>query len=375
MVQQSPTELQEVIAAERTGYPFLVWRTDADEQRLLLLDQANWRVTIGRDAGADVPLPWDAEVSRTHALVEQVGRGWMLVDDGLSRNGSFVNGARVVGRRRLADKDRLVVGATQITYRETSGSATQTASAIDTPAAFTLTPMQRKVLIALCRPVQESASATPATNRQISEEVFLTVDAVKAHLRVLFDRYGLSQLPQNEKRARLVTTVLEAGVLVPRDFYFLVPLRSTSMGPVPQGIRALRARTPESLRASEWKRRAAEGGCGRPRGRFAGPATCMTRQLVPAREAVASHACPTCLTRHGRPGSRQMARHACSGTRGSRTANRHTPFRCPPSRTRPAAATAAGNSEPRPPGTDARRNGPTDAERSEAQNAPHTTPV
>jgi pSer/pThr/pTyr-binding forkhead associated (FHA) protein len=218
MVQQSPTELQEVIAAERTGHPFLVWRTDADEQRLLLLDQANWRVTIGRDAGADVPLPWDAEVSRTHALVEQVGRGWMLVDDGLSRNGSFVNGARVVGRRRLSDKDRLVVGATQITYRETSGSATQTASAIDTPASFSLTPMQRKVLIALCRPVQESASATPATNRQISEEVFLTVDAVKAHLRVLFDRYGLSQLPQNEKRARLVTTVLEAGVLVPRDF-------------------------------------------------------------------------------------------------------------------------------------------------------------
>ncbi len=218
MVQQSPTELKEIIAAERTGYPFLVWRTDDGEQRLLLLEHSNWRVTIGRDAGADVPLPWDAEVSRTHALVEQVGRGWMLVDDGLSRNGSFVNGARVVGRRRLADKDRLVVGASQITYRETSGSVTQTASAIDTPAAFTLTPMQRKVLIALCRPVQESASETPATNRQISEEVFLTVDAVKAHLRVLFERYGLSQLPQNEKRARLVATVLEAGVLVPRDF-------------------------------------------------------------------------------------------------------------------------------------------------------------
>jgi hypothetical protein len=48
--------------------------------------------------------------------------------------------------------------------------------------------------------------------------VYLTVDAVKAHLRVLFERYGLSQLPQNEKRARLVASVLEAGVLAPRDF-------------------------------------------------------------------------------------------------------------------------------------------------------------
>jgi predicted ArsR family transcriptional regulator len=78
--------------------------------------------------------------------------------------------------------------------------------------------MQRKVLIALCRPVHQSASAIPATNRQIAEEVYLTVDAVKAHLRVLFERYGLSQLPQNEKRTRLVASVLDGGALAPRDF-------------------------------------------------------------------------------------------------------------------------------------------------------------
>jgi len=215
---QTPAELKDVIAAERTGHPFLVWRTDDGEQRLLLLDQQRWRVTIGRDPAADVPLAWDAEVSRTHALLEQVGRGWTVVDDGLSRNGSFVNGTRVIGRRPLRDKDRLVFGATPVTYRETSGGITQTASAIDTPAAIPLTPMQRKVLIALCRPVHDSASATPATNRQIAEEVFLTIDAVKAHLRVLFERYSLSQLPQNEKRARLVAAVLDSGVLAPRDF-------------------------------------------------------------------------------------------------------------------------------------------------------------
>jgi FHA domain len=217
-VVQTPAELKEVIAAERTGYPFVVWRTEDGEQKLLLLDQERWRVTIGRDPAADIPLAWDAEVSRTHALLEQVGRGWTLVDDGLSRNGSFVNGARVLGRRRLRDKDRIVFGATTVTYRETSGAITQTASAIDAPAAIPLTPMQRKVMIALCRPVHESDSATPATNRQIAEEVYLTVDAVKAHLRVLFERYGLSKLPQNEKRARLVASVLEAGVLAPRDF-------------------------------------------------------------------------------------------------------------------------------------------------------------
>ena len=160
-VAQSPVELKEVIAAERTGHPFLVWRTDEGEQRILLLDQQRWRVTIGRDPAADIPLPWDAEVSRTHALLEQVGRGWTVVDDGLSRNGSFVNGARAIGRRRLRDKDRMVFGATEVTYRETSGAITQTASAIDAPAAIPLSPMQRKVLIALCRPVHESGLGHP----------------------------------------------------------------------------------------------------------------------------------------------------------------------------------------------------------------------
>ena len=217
-VQQTPSELKEIIAAERTGHPFVVWRSGDQAQRVLLLEPDRWRVTIGRDPAADLALSWDAEVSRTHALLELVGRGWTVVDDGLSRNGSFVNGTRVLGRRRLRDKDRLVLGNTAITYRETAGGITQTASAIDTPSSIPLSPMQRKVLIALCRPVHESASATPATNRQIAEEVYLTVDAVKAHLRVLFERYGMSQLPQNEKRARLVAAVLDAGALAPRDF-------------------------------------------------------------------------------------------------------------------------------------------------------------
>jgi hypothetical protein len=48
--------------------------------------------------------------------------------------------------------------------------------------------------------------------------VFLSVDAVKAHLRVLFDRFGLGELPQNEKRARLVASVLVSGLLSPREF-------------------------------------------------------------------------------------------------------------------------------------------------------------
>jgi hypothetical protein len=96
--------------------------------------------------------------------------------------------------------------------------AIPTATVRDDPASLTLSPMQRRILIALCRPVRDSESATPATNREIAAEVFLSIDAVKAHLRVLFDRFGLGELPQNEKGARLVASVLVSGLLSPREF-------------------------------------------------------------------------------------------------------------------------------------------------------------
>jgi hypothetical protein len=215
---QTPSELRDIIVAERATKPFLVWRTQDGEQRILLLDSDRWRMTIGRDESADVSLAWDAEVSRVHALLEQAGRGWTLIDDGLSRNGSFVNGARVFGRCRLGDKDRLCFGMTEITYREPTVAVTATASVGGTPLAIPLSPTQRKVVIALCRPLHSSESATPATNREIADEVCLSVAAVKAHLQALFGRFGLTDLPQNEKRARLAATALTSGVLAPRDF-------------------------------------------------------------------------------------------------------------------------------------------------------------
>ncbi len=218
-VPPSPIELKEIIAAERAGAPFLLWRTQDGQQRLLTLQPDQWRVTIGRDPGADVSLEWDREVSRTHALLERVGNGWTLIDDGFSHNGSFINGARVFGRRRLVERDRLCLGVTELTYREPSPTGSDsTVTAVDGVPSVPLSPMQRKVLISLCRPLHATQSPTPATNAQIAQEVFLTVDAVKAHLRVLFERYGIGDIPQNEKRARLAARVLESGDLPPRDF-------------------------------------------------------------------------------------------------------------------------------------------------------------
>ena len=84
--------------------------------------------------------------------------------------------------------------------------------------ALQLTDTQRRVLLALCRPYRDGDSfATPATNQQIAAEVCLSVDAVKTHLRTLFAKFELGELPQNQKRARLAEVVLQFGVISQRD--------------------------------------------------------------------------------------------------------------------------------------------------------------
>ena len=212
-------ELQRQMQVERAGMPYLRWRDADGELCLRSLSADDGRLTIGRDPDADIAFTSDPEVSRTHAMLDRVGGAWTLLDDGLSRNGSYVNARRVAGRQRLADGDRIVVGVSEVTYHAAARVAgDETVPAGAGVARRPLSETQRKILIALCRPVQRSESATPATNREIGDEVGLSVDAVKSHLRGLFEIYGLGDLPQNQKRATLVATVLVSGELAPREF-------------------------------------------------------------------------------------------------------------------------------------------------------------
>jgi DNA-binding NarL/FixJ family response regulator len=110
------------------------------------------------------------------------------------------------------------VGRTAIAFRrpETEDSMpTKVASSM--PAIAELPPMQRQVLIALARPYKYDEFAVPATNGEIAGELHLSVDAVKSHLRSLFQRFGIEHLPQNQKRSRLVAEALQAGVISTRD--------------------------------------------------------------------------------------------------------------------------------------------------------------
>ena len=154
-----------------------------------------------------------------HAALERVGDAWALMDDGLSHNGTWVNGERLIGRRRLEDGDTISVGATVVVFRAPPGGTASrpTVSAVGPHIGELLTPAQRRVLVALCRPFKDSGYATPASNHRIADELVLSVDTVKGTLRALFEAFGIDDLPQNEKRASLALQALRTGVISPRD--------------------------------------------------------------------------------------------------------------------------------------------------------------
>ncbi len=217
--QTSAPELKAQIEAERRGRPFLVYRDGEGEQRILVIEEGTAELWVGRGEAAGLRLDWDEEVSALHAQIEVVGGECTLLDDGLSRNGSFVGAERVHGRRRLRDGEVLRFGRTTVLYRRPGDDAPEaTVVASEVPPAATISPGQRRVLIALCRPFKDgSAFATPPTNQEIADELHLSVDAVKTHMRALFQKLEVEHLPQNQKRVAVAERALQSGAVAPRE--------------------------------------------------------------------------------------------------------------------------------------------------------------
>jgi pSer/pThr/pTyr-binding forkhead associated (FHA) protein len=212
-------ELKAQIEAERLGRPFLVFRDGEGEQQILVVEEGVSSLWAGRSPSADVQLGFDDQVSKLHAHFELVGDACTLVDDGLSTNGSYVNEERVSGRQLLRDGDVVRFGKTSVLFRAPADAeADSTVVAGDLGAAAGVSPAQKKVLIELCRPFKDSPPfATPATNQEIAGALHLSVDAVKTHMRALFEKLGVEALPQNRKRVAVVERALGTGLVTQRD--------------------------------------------------------------------------------------------------------------------------------------------------------------
>jgi DNA-binding NarL/FixJ family response regulator len=169
------------------------------------------RMVIGRATSNDVVLVSDPTVSRVHAVVEHYPSGWSIRDLGTA-NGTHVNGELVGTERALHPGDEIRVGATRIVFRAhiAEPSAT-TVSATDRPP--TLTPRERDVLVALCRPViGPGPFAQPATGAEIAKELVVSEATVKFHLSNLYDKFGIDE-PGPNRRARLAEAALVRGAV------------------------------------------------------------------------------------------------------------------------------------------------------------------
>src|SRR5215210_3236283 len=210
---ESAREVVDRLRAARTGAPFVLFRDGDRRQRILELDPGVPLVHVGRGPACEIALTWDGEVSRVHAVLELAGGHWTLVDDGLSRNGSYVNGHRVRGRRRLADGDEIAVGRTRLVFSAGPEPSLKPTEATRDHPRPQLSEAQQRVLLALCRPLLADPFAGVASNREIADALCVSVETVKSHLHVLFDRFEIGDVPQNRKRAELARRAIERGAV------------------------------------------------------------------------------------------------------------------------------------------------------------------
>src|SRR5262249_837390 len=168
-------------------------------------------MTVGTLESNDVVV--DAEgVSRVHAVLERVGHAWCVRDLG-SRNGTFVNGGRIIGERALHSGDEIVLGRLRLLFHgPTHGTAT--AAVAEAPR---LTARERDVLLALCRPLlMGDAFTEPASIRAIAAELVVSEAAVKQHLSRLYGNFDVGTHGER-RRVQLANAAIARGAVTLGD--------------------------------------------------------------------------------------------------------------------------------------------------------------
>ena len=214
----TPTEeeLEARQAAERIGEPFLVYRDDEGRQHIFSLAASATGVTLGRREEADISIPWDPEMSRLHAELARRAGEWTVSDDGLSQNGTWVNGLRLSGRRRLADGDLVRVGRTVFAFCDPGPSEGVGPTLV--PGELSATPrfseQQQRVLRALCRPLfADGEGINPSTDEQVAELTGIPLEAVVSELDHLARALGLENMPHADQRAEIALLAMRSGLV------------------------------------------------------------------------------------------------------------------------------------------------------------------
>ncbi len=173
-------------------------------------------MTLGKSPTCVVAITWDETVSRVHAALERIDPGTWLLSDLGSRNGTFVNRERVSRGRVLRAGDEIRIGTTRIRFwgDPPPDEAAETSTIEKAPE---LTARERDVLVELCRPMLlGQVFSEPSTAREIAAKLFVTEDAVKQHLRHLYDKFGIDG-SEKRRRVALANEAFRRGAVGPSD--------------------------------------------------------------------------------------------------------------------------------------------------------------
>ncbi len=167
------------------------------------------RLTVGSDPSSDLVADRHG-LSRVHAAFERYGEAWSVRDLG-SRNGTFVNGDRVIGERALHAGDEILLGDLRNVFHSSATGAGPTEGLQQPPA---LTHRERDVLVALCRPLLGGDAFTePATIKTIAAELVVTEAAVKQHIARLYEKFGVDEGGGERRRVRLANAAVARGAV------------------------------------------------------------------------------------------------------------------------------------------------------------------
>jgi DNA-binding NarL/FixJ family response regulator len=143
-----------------------------------------------------------------HAVFERFGDAWCVRDLG-SRNGTFVNGNRIVGERALHSGDEILVGRLRLLFHGPTRGKETSAIAQAPP----VTPRERDVLLALCRPLLTGDAFTePASIRAIAAELVISDAAVKQHLSRLYTKFDVGT-DGERRRVQLANAAVARGAV------------------------------------------------------------------------------------------------------------------------------------------------------------------
>src|SRR3954466_16237977 len=211
---RTPEEREERRVAVERGVPFVVFRDGDGRQHIHALD-AGGAVTVGRRNEADISLPWDPEASRLHAELSFRGGEWTICDDGWSQNGTWVNGLRLAGRRRLADGDLVKIGRTIMGFHQPGANGpgpTMVEGELSATPRFS--EQQQRILRALCRPLfADGDGFNPASDLEVADATAIAPEIVEQELDLLARLFGLEDMPRPERRAEVALLAVRSGLV------------------------------------------------------------------------------------------------------------------------------------------------------------------